>query len=61
MWDKIRDKPIMHQKFENLWSGPYNIEERFGLDYFYLTTVEGRRMSLSVNAYLLKHYFLGGT
>jgi hypothetical protein len=26
MWDKRREKTGMHQKFNNLWLGPYSIE-----------------------------------
>jgi len=61
MWDKRREKPGMHQKFDSLWLGPYYIEEIFGLDSFHLTTAEGRMMSLPENASLLKHYFPGRT
>jgi hypothetical protein len=60
MWDKRREKPGMHQKFDSLWLGPYKIEEISGPDSFYLSTTEGRRMPLSVNGSLLKHYFQSG-
>jgi hypothetical protein len=61
MWDKRREKPGMHQKFDSLWLGPYKIEEISGLDSFYLSTTKGRRMPFLVNGSLLKHYFQGGT
>jgi hypothetical protein len=35
MWDKRREKSRMHQKFDNLWLGPDNMEERFGSNYLY--------------------------
>jgi hypothetical protein len=60
-WDKRREKPRMHQKFDILWIGPYKIEEVFGSDSFYLSTTDGRRMPLPINGSLLKHYFQGGT
>jgi hypothetical protein len=61
MWDKRREKPGMHQKFDSLWLGPYKIEEISGPNSFYLSMTEGRRMPLLVNGSLLKHYFQGGT
>jgi hypothetical protein len=57
MWDKRREKPGMHQKFDSLWLGPYQIKERSGVDSFYLATAEGRRMPLPFNGSLLKPYF----
>jgi hypothetical protein len=54
MWDKRREKPGMHHKFDSLWLGPYKIEEISGSDSFYLSTIEGRRMPLPVNGSLLK-------
>jgi hypothetical protein len=61
MWDKIREKHGIHQKFDSLWLGPYTIEEISGLESFYLSTLEGRRIPLPVNGSLLKHYFPYGT
>jgi hypothetical protein len=61
MWDKRREKLGMHQKFDSLWLRPYKIEEISGLDSFYFSKTEERRMPLSVNGSLLKYYFQGGT
>jgi hypothetical protein len=44
MWDKRREKLGMHQKFDSLWLGPYNIEEISRLDSFYFSTTKGRRI-----------------
>jgi hypothetical protein len=60
MWDKRREKDGMHHKFDNLWLGPYKIEEISGLDSFYLSMTEWRRVPLLVDGSLLKHYFHGG-
>jgi len=49
MWDKRREKPRMHQKFDSLWLGPYKIKENFGSDSFYFFTSEGRNMPFPVN------------
>ena len=37
MWDKRREKPRMHQKFDSLWLGPYKIEEISSPKDFYLS------------------------
>jgi hypothetical protein len=57
MWDKRREKPRMHKKFDSLWLGPYQIKEISRVDSFYSTTVKGRRIPLPVNGSLLKPYF----
>jgi hypothetical protein len=61
MWDKRREKPGMHQKFDSLWLGPYKIEEISSPYSFYLSIIEGRRMRLPVNGSLLKNYYKGST
>jgi hypothetical protein len=53
MWDKRREKPGMHKKFDSLWLGPYQIKERIGTDSFYLATTDGRRMPFLVNGSIL--------
>jgi hypothetical protein len=61
LWDKIIEKLGMHPKFDNVWLGPYKIEEISGLDSFYFSMMEGKRIPLRINVPLLKHYFQGGT
>ena len=56
-WDKRREKPGKHRKFDNLWLGPYIIDEVVGTNYFYLNDLEGERLSLLVNGFLLKMFF----
>jgi hypothetical protein len=58
VWDKRREKPRMHKKFDSLWIGPYRIEGKSGANSFILATLEGEKLPLHVNGYLLKPYFL---
>jgi hypothetical protein len=39
MWDKRREKPGMHKKFDSLWLGPYKIEEISRPNSFYLSMI----------------------
>jgi hypothetical protein len=39
LWDKIREKPGMHQKFDSVWLGPYKIEEVSRPNSFYLSMI----------------------
>jgi hypothetical protein len=61
MWDKRREKPGMHQKFDSLWLRPFKIEEISWPNSFYLSMIEGRRMPRPVNVSLLKLYYQGDT
>ena len=56
-WEKRREKPGKHGKFDNLWLVPYIIDEVAGKNYFYLNDLEGERLSLPVNGFLLKMFF----
>ena len=56
-WDKRREKPRKHRKFDSLWLGPYIIDEVARTNYFYLNDLEGERLSLLVNGFLLKMFF----
>jgi hypothetical protein len=51
----------MHEKFDNLWIGPYLIESEAGNKSFILATLEGQKLPLPINGYLLKPYFQEGT
>ena len=56
-WDKQREKPGKHGKFDSLWLGPYIIDEVERTNYFYINDLEGERLSLPVNGFLLKMFF----
>jgi hypothetical protein len=57
VWDKSKEKPGMHKKFDSLWIRPYQIQSKCGTNSFVLATPEGEKLSLLVNGYLLKPYF----
>ena len=57
-WDKRREKPEKHEKFDSLWLGPYIIDEVAGTNSFYLNDLEGERLSLPMNDFLLKMFFI---
>jgi hypothetical protein len=44
LWDKRKEKPGMHKKFDSLWTGPYKIVGEAGLNSFNLATLEGERI-----------------
>jgi hypothetical protein len=39
----------MHKKFDSLWTGPYQIMSKAGLNSFNLATLEGEKLKLPVN------------
>ena len=59
LWDKQREKPGKHGKFDSLWMGPYIIDEVAGANSFYLNDLEGERLNLRMNGLLLKMFFTG--
>ena len=46
-----------HDKFDNLWKGPYQISEILGDNAFKLKTLTGKEVQLPINGQFLKHYF----
>jgi hypothetical protein len=61
LWDKRREKPCMHKKFDSLWGGPYKIISCAGTNSFNLETMEGEVLKMLVNALHIKHYYPPGT
>jgi transposase InsO family protein len=61
LWDKRREKPGMHKKFDSLWGGPYKIMSCAGTNSFNLETMEGEVLKLPVNALHIKRYYPPGT
>jgi hypothetical protein len=51
----------MHKKFDSLWTERYQIESEAGVNSFNLATLEGEKLLLPINKYLLKPYFPEGT
>jgi len=56
-WDKLNEKEGKHTKFQNLWLGPYQIQEKFGSGSFLLQSLEGDIDRFPVNGIILKKYF----
>ena len=56
-WDKRWEKTGKYAKLDSLWLGPYIINEIAGKNSFYLNDLEGERLSLPVNGFLLKLFF----
>jgi hypothetical protein len=57
MWDKRREKPGMHKKFDSLWGGPYKIMSCAGTNSFNLEAMEGEVLKLPVNTLHIKRYY----
>ena len=49
LWDKWREKPSKHRKFDNLWMGPYIIHDIAGVNSFHLSDMDGEKQNLPVN------------
>ena len=57
LWDKNTEKPGNHGKLEKIWMGLFRIARLVGKGSFWLESLDGEELELSVNGRLLKHYF----
>jgi hypothetical protein len=57
LWDKGREKPGKHGKFDSLWLGPYMIREIVGPNSFYLSHLDGELVNIPRNGQQLKLFF----
>ena len=57
LWDKRREKPGKHGKFDSLWLGPFIIRDEAGPNSFHLSHLDGEPMNLPVNGQQLKLFF----
>jgi hypothetical protein len=55
LWDKRKEKPGLHKKFNSLCGGPYKIMSCEGTNSFNLETVEGEILKITVNSLHIKH------
>jgi hypothetical protein len=46
LWDKGREKPGKHGKFDSLWLGPYLIREIAGPNSFHLSHLDGEPINI---------------
>ena len=49
LWDKRREKPGKHGKFDSLWLGPFIIKDEAGPNSFYLSHLDGEPMKFPMN------------
>jgi hypothetical protein len=57
LWDKKKEKPGSHGKFNSLCIGPYIIQDVAGKNSFILSRLDGEKLTLPVNGQLLKLFF----
>ena len=57
LWEKRKEKPGSHNKFDNLWAGPYIIQDAAGKNSFVLSRLDGEKLPLPVNGQLLNLFF----
>jgi hypothetical protein len=57
LWNKAKEKPSMHTKFEELWIGPYIIDKIMGFNSYMLKDMKGKILMLHVNGKHLKGFF----
>eukprot|EP00253_Pinus_taeda_P034748 PITA_34748 len=56
-WDKAHEDKGKHTKFQNMWLGPFHINEKIGHSTFILQDLSRMRDSLPVNGLILKKFF----
>ena len=57
LWDKRREKPGKHGKFDSLWLGPFVIRDVAGPNSSHLSHLNGEPMNLPMNGQQLKIFF----
>jgi hypothetical protein len=57
LWDKGKEKPGKHGKFDNLWLGRYLIREIAGPNSFHLIHLDGEPINIPQNGLQLKFFF----
>jgi hypothetical protein len=56
LWNKEKEKPSQHTKFEALWIVPYEIEKILGYNSYLLRDMKGTVHILSINEKQLKSF-----
>jgi hypothetical protein len=57
LWNKAKEKPSIHTKFEALWIVPYIVEKILVFNYYILKDMKGKRLMLNINEQYLKGFF----
>lgn len=55
-WNKRREGPSKHDKFDFLWFGPFIIHNLAGENYYVLMNIQDDILPAFVNERFLKHY-----
>ena len=56
-WDARKEQKGKHDKFDNLWFGPFLISKVLENNTFILQSLEGEELSSPVNGRFLKHFY----
>eukprot|EP00253_Pinus_taeda_P007835 PITA_07835 len=56
-WDKAHEDKGKHTKFQKMWLGPFQINNKIGHSTFILQDLLGKRDSLPVNGLILNKFF----
>ena len=56
MWEKRKGKPKYDHKDDNTWLGPYIIKKKSEKEKYYFTTLDGRKIPLPMDGYILQPY-----
>lgn len=56
-WDKLNEHKGKHNKFQKLWLGPSQIDQKLGPYTFKLRNLEGKLEPLPVKGQVLKAFF----
>ena len=56
-WDKLSEPKGKHTKFQHLWLGLFQVEEKIGQGTYRLKTIQGETKKLPANGQHLKGYF----
>ena len=56
-WDKMNETKGKHSKFQKLWLGPFQIDQKLGLITFKLRNLKERIESLAINGKVFKPFF----
>ena len=56
-WDKAHEDKGKHTKFQKMWLGPFQINEKIGHSMLILQDLSGKRDFLPVNGLILKKFF----
>lgn len=56
-WDKLSEPKGKHTKFQHLWLGPFQVEEKIGHGTYRLKTFQGETEKLPVDGQHIKKYF----